>query len=78
MAAPVSPTPPKPNPPSALVKQLCFWVLTAIVAGILTGWLWPSAGTTREPVGMAFVAAFTMLITRSPARCAARPSPGRK
>ncbi|MEY9996506.1 hypothetical protein ABIE67_008538 [Streptomyces sp. V4I8] len=44
-------------------KQLCFWVLTAIVAGILTGWLWPSAGTAMEPVGTPTLATFTRRAT---------------
>ncbi|WP_158884867.1 C4-dicarboxylate transporter DctA [Amycolatopsis anabasis] len=44
-------------------QQLYFWVLTAIAAGILTGWLWPSAGIALEPVGTTFVNAIKMLIT---------------
>ncbi|MBW5420978.1 C4-dicarboxylate transporter DctA [Streptomyces sp. BG9H] len=44
-------------------RQLYFWVLTAIVTGVLTGWLWPSVGTAMEPVGTTFVAAIKMLIT---------------
>ncbi|WP_037064464.1 C4-dicarboxylate transporter DctA [Pseudonocardia acaciae] len=44
-------------------RQLYFWVLTAIAAGIATGWLWPAAGVALEPVGTTFVAAIKMLIT---------------
>ncbi|GAA0592588.1 C4-dicarboxylate transporter DctA [Streptomyces crystallinus] len=43
-------------------KQLYFWMLTAIVSGILTGWLWPSGGAALGPVGTTFVAAIKMLI----------------
>ncbi|MWA08242.1 C4-dicarboxylate transporter DctA [Streptomyces sp. BA2] len=61
MAAPASPTTTTPRKP--WYKQLYFWVLTAIVAGILTGWLWPSVGVALEPVGTTFVSAIKMLIT---------------
>ncbi|MFF9899405.1 C4-dicarboxylate transporter DctA [Streptomyces longispororuber] len=44
-------------------RQLYAQVLAAIVAGVLTGWLWPSAGAALEPVGTTFVAAIKMLIT---------------
>ncbi|MGW8379031.1 C4-dicarboxylate transporter DctA [Streptomyces sp. ODS28] len=70
MAAPVQPVPPAtPQADGAEQakkpwhRQLYFWVLTAIVTGVLTGWLWPSAGTAMEPVGTTFVAAIKMLIT---------------
>ncbi|WP_258572700.1 C4-dicarboxylate transporter DctA [Streptomyces sp. KM273126] len=70
MAAPASPPPASPAAPAQAetarrpwYKQLYFWVLTAIVTGILTGWLWPSVGTAMEPVGTTFVAAIKMLIT---------------
>jgi hypothetical protein len=56
---------PSPTRQAPWCEQLYFWVLTAIVAGILTGWLCPSAGTAMEPVGMTFVAAIKILITRS-------------
>ncbi|MFD0417638.1 C4-dicarboxylate transporter DctA [Streptomyces sp. NPDC127108] len=69
MAAPASPgsspaTAPAPDrPPSKpWYKQLYFWVLTAIVCGILTGWLWPDIGVGLEPVGTTFVSAIKMLI----------------
>ncbi|MFC8130942.1 C4-dicarboxylate transporter DctA [Streptomyces sp. NPDC057302] len=55
--------PATPPPPKPWYKQLYFWVLTAIVAGVLTGWLWPSAGVALEPVGTTFVSAIKMLIT---------------
>ncbi|WP_028462630.1 C4-dicarboxylate transporter DctA [Nocardia sp. 348MFTsu5.1] len=43
-------------------KQLYFWVLVAIVLGILVGWLWPSTGEAMEPVGTTFITAMKMLI----------------
>lgn len=43
-------------------RQLYFWVLTAIVIGILVGWLAPSAGVAMEPIGTTFVNAMKMLI----------------
>ncbi|WP_409235244.1 C4-dicarboxylate transporter DctA [Streptomyces sp. PA5.6] len=49
--------------PTPWYRQLYFWVLTAIVAGILTGWLRPSVGVALEPVGTTFVSAIKMLIT---------------
>ncbi|MEU6995977.1 C4-dicarboxylate transporter DctA [Streptomyces sp. NPDC046465] len=66
MAATESTTPaaPPPAPPSRpWYKQLYFWVLAAIVAGVLTGWLRPSVGVALEPVGTTFVSAIKMLIT---------------
>ncbi|MGP4033368.1 C4-dicarboxylate transporter DctA [Pseudarthrobacter sp. 1C304] len=43
-------------------RQLYFWVLTAIVAGILVGWLAPNVGIAMEPIGTTFVDAMKMLI----------------
>ena len=43
-------------------KQLYFWVLLAIVIGVLLGWLSPSAGVAMEPIGTTFVTAMKMLI----------------
>jgi aerobic C4-dicarboxylate transport protein len=43
-------------------RQLYFWVLTAIVVGILVGWLAPSVGIAMEPIGTTFVDAMKMLI----------------
>ena len=45
-----------------LYRQLYFWVLTAIVIGILVGWLAPSVGIAMEPIGTTFVDAMKMLI----------------
>ncbi|MGW1075047.1 C4-dicarboxylate transporter DctA [Streptomyces sp. NPDC002537] len=56
-------TSPAAPPSKPWHKQLYFWVLTAIVAGILTGWLRPSVGAALEPVGTTFVSAIKMLIT---------------
>ncbi|MFC4909735.1 C4-dicarboxylate transporter DctA [Actinomadura gamaensis] len=64
MAAPAPHTPALPaTPAKPWYKQLYLWVLMAILAGILTGWLWPSAGTSLQPVGSTFVSAIKMLIT---------------
>ncbi|GGH95761.1 C4-dicarboxylate transporter DctA [Arthrobacter liuii] len=43
-------------------RQLYFWVLTAIVIGILVGWLAPATGIAMEPMGTTFVNAMKMLI----------------
>src|SRR6476646_1057120 len=43
-------------------KQLYFWVLLAIIIGVLLGWLSPSAGVAMEPIGTTFVTAMKMLI----------------
>ncbi|KUF15239.1 cation:dicarboxylate symporter family transporter [Streptomyces silvensis] len=52
------------RPPSRpWYRQLYFWVLTAIVCGILTGWLRPDIGVGLEPVGTTFVSAIKVLIT---------------
>ncbi|MEU5894685.1 C4-dicarboxylate transporter DctA [Streptomyces venezuelae] len=60
---PSAPSPSATSEPSApWYRQLYFWVLTAIVAGILTGWLRPSVGVALEPVGTTFVSAIKMLI----------------
>src|SRR5688500_297057 len=55
--APVAPIIKKP-----LYRQLYFWVLVGIVAGILVGWLAPDFATAMEPLGTTFVAAMRMLI----------------
>jgi aerobic C4-dicarboxylate transport protein len=51
-----------PAPKTRWYKQLYFWVLTAIVVGILVGWLAPTAGVAMEPIGTTFVDAMKMLI----------------
>jgi aerobic C4-dicarboxylate transport protein len=43
-------------------RQLYFWVLVAIVVGIVLGWAWPKAGEAMAPVGTTFVNAMKMLI----------------
>lgn len=43
-------------------RQLYFWVIVAIVLGILVGWLAPSVGTAMQPIGTTFVEAMRMLI----------------
>ncbi|MCB5910027.1 C4-dicarboxylate transporter DctA [Streptomyces pinistramenti] len=54
---------PAAPPSKSWYRQLYCWVLAAIVAGILTGWLRPSVGVALEPVGTTFVSAVKMLIT---------------
>ena len=49
-------------PKTRWYRQLYFWVLTAIVAGILVGWLAPAAGIAMEPIGTTFVNSMKMLI----------------
>ncbi len=49
-------------PKTRWYRQLYFWVLTAIVIGILVGWLAPTAGIAMEPIGTTFVDAMKMLI----------------
>ena len=43
-------------------RQLYFWVIVAIVAGVLVGWLAPGVGKAMEPVGTGFVALLRTLI----------------
>ncbi len=43
-------------------RQLYFWVLLAILVGILLGWLAPKAGVAMQPIGTTFVNAMKMLI----------------
>ena len=54
------------RPPAPVKKrwyqQLYFWVLVAIVVGILVGWLAPDTGVAMEPIGTTFVTAMKMLI----------------
>ena len=49
-------------PKTAWYRQLYFWVIVAIVTGILVGWLAPGVGKAMEPVGTTFVAVLRMLI----------------
>ncbi len=44
-------------------RTLYFWVLAAILLGILTGWLWPRLGEGLEPLGTGFVSLVKMIIT---------------
>ena len=43
-------------------RQLYFWVIVAIVLGVLVGWLSPGFGKAMEPIGTTFVTAMRMLI----------------
>jgi len=43
-------------------RSLYFWVLIGIAAGILTGWLWPAAGVSLEPLGLGFIKLVKMVI----------------
>ncbi|MBT8160697.1 MULTISPECIES: C4-dicarboxylate transporter DctA [Arthrobacter] len=51
-----------PAPKKRWYRQLYFWVLTAILIGVLVGWLAPGAGVAMEPIGTTFVNAMKMLI----------------
>ena len=50
------------QPKTAWYRQLYFWVIVAIVLGVLVGWLAPGVGRAMEPIGTTFVAAMRMLI----------------
>ncbi|MGV9800872.1 C4-dicarboxylate transporter DctA [Mycobacterium sp. NPDC003449] len=53
----------RPNPrKNRWYRQLYFWVLVAIVAGVLVGWLAPTTGVAMEPIGTTFITAMKMLI----------------
>lgn len=43
-------------------RQLYFWVLLAIIAGIALGWAAPNLGESMQPIGTTFVEAMKMLI----------------
>jgi aerobic C4-dicarboxylate transport protein len=45
-----------------LTKQLYFWVLVAIILGILVGHFFPTVGASLEPVGTSFVNLIKMVI----------------
>ncbi|HEV7661714.1 MAG TPA: dicarboxylate/amino acid:cation symporter [Allosphingosinicella sp.] len=44
-------------------RSLYFWVLVAIGAGALLGWLWPPAGQAMRPLGDGFINLVKMIIT---------------
>lgn len=44
-------------------RRLYFWVLVAIVLGILVGWAYPAFGQSLEPLGIGFVNLVKMIIT---------------
>jgi aerobic C4-dicarboxylate transport protein len=44
-------------------RSLYFWVLVAIAAGVLLGWLWPPAGEAMQPLGDGFIKLVKMIIT---------------
>ena len=44
-------------------RQIYFWVLVGIIAGILVGQFSPDTGIALEPVGLAFVSLIKMVIT---------------
>ncbi|WP_417215755.1 C4-dicarboxylate transporter DctA [Arthrobacter sp.] len=45
-----------------IYRQLYFWVLVAILVGILVGWLAPETGQAMQPIGTTFIEAMKMLI----------------
>jgi aerobic C4-dicarboxylate transport protein len=49
-------------PKRAWYRQLYFWVLVAIVLGVVVGAAWPSVGVAMEPIGTTFVGLMKMLI----------------
>ena len=55
-------TGPASEPTTRWYRQLYFWVIVAIVAGVLVGWLAPGVGKAMEPVGTTFVQVLRMLI----------------
>jgi aerobic C4-dicarboxylate transport protein len=51
-----------PAPKTRWYRQLYVWVLTAILIGIVVGWLAPSTRIAMEPIGTTFINAMKMLI----------------
>ncbi|SHN14187.1 C4-dicarboxylate transporter DctA [Cryptosporangium aurantiacum] len=51
-----------PVKPKRWYRQLYFYVLVAIVLGVLVGAVWPSVGKAMEPIGTTFVDLMKMLI----------------
>ena len=49
--------------PRPFWRTLYFWVLVAIVAGALVGWLWPETGRALKPLGDGFIKLVKMIIT---------------
>ena len=45
-----------------LARSLYFWVLAAIVAGVLVGSLWPATGVALQPLGEGFIRLIRMLV----------------
>ncbi len=45
-----------------LARSLYFWVLTAVLAGVLVGWLWPATGQALQPLGEGFIRLIRMLV----------------
>jgi len=43
-------------------RTLYFWVLVAIVLGVLAGWLWPESGRALKPLGDGFIKLVKMII----------------
>jgi aerobic C4-dicarboxylate transport protein len=56
-ASPAIPAAPKP-----FYKHLYFWVLVAIVAGVLLGHFYPTTGAAMKPFGDAFIKLVKMII----------------
>ncbi len=48
--------------PKPLYRQLYFQVVTAIIIGVLVGYLWPDIGASLKPLGDAFVKLVKMII----------------
>jgi aerobic C4-dicarboxylate transport protein len=46
----------------SIFKTLYFWVLIAIVIGVVLGHFWPETGTAMEPLGKGFIKLIKMII----------------
>jgi aerobic C4-dicarboxylate transport protein len=58
----LSDTHPTPTAKKRWYRQLYFYVLVAIVLGVVVGAAWPDAGVAMEPIGSTFVGLMKMLI----------------
>ena len=52
----------EPAAPKRWYRQLYFYVLVAIVLGVVVGAVWPDVGVAMEPIGTSFVDLMKMLI----------------
>ena len=52
----------QPRPATRWYRQLYFYVMVAIVLGVVVGAVWPEVGVAMEPIGTTFVTLMKMLI----------------